>query len=133
MSDQEKRAWIELSIILGTLAVYFAFIAFGRLDPVSLAVFALAGFLGFRRKRPRAGVVTYDERDGRIERHALLTSLIVFYLLAIAFTVAAGVAGYGDRSVPIWVVIQIFWAASLVVWAVKAIIIIVSYRRSVNA
>jgi hypothetical protein len=131
MSDQEKSAWIQLSIILVTLAAYFIIISFVRFDSVSASIFAIAGFLGFRPKR-RSGVVVYDERDREIERRALLTSMIVFYLLAIAFTVIAG-SGFSDHSVPVWKICQMFWAATFVVWAIKAILIIVSYRRGANA
>jgi hypothetical protein len=133
MADGEKRAWIELSIILVTLTVYFLFIAFGRLDSVSLAVFALAGFLGFRRSKRRRNEVAYDERDRQIEKQALLCSLMAFYLFMLLFSVAAGMTNGWDRSVPLWLVVQIFWALSLVIWAVKALIVIVLYRRGVHA
>jgi len=132
MSDQEKSAWIQLSIIAITLAAYFLMISFVRFDSVSASVFAIAGFLGLRRKRPRSGEVSYDERDREIERRCTLTALIVFYLLAIAFTAVAG-SGFGDHSVPVWIVVQIFWAASFVVWAIKAILVIRAYRKGAHA
>ena len=133
MPDQEKRAWFELGVILITLAVYFAFIWYVRLDSVSLAVFALTGFLGFRRYKRRPGEVTYDERDRQIERRALLSSLCVFYVLMMIFSVAAGITNGWDKSVPIWIAVQVFWAVSLVIWAIRALIIIMLYRRSAHA
>jgi hypothetical protein len=133
MSNPEKRAWIELSIVLITLAVYFAFISFGRLDPVSLSIFALASFLGFRRNKRRRGQVTYDERDRQIERQALFSSLCAFYVLMMIFSVAAGMTNGWDTSVPVWMAVQIFWALSLLIWAMKALIVIVLYRRGAHA
>ncbi len=133
MSDQEKRAWFILSIIVATLAAYFAFISLVRFDPVSLAVFALTGFLGFRGSKHRRGEITYDERDRQIEKQALLSSLYVFYVLILAFSLAAGFTHGWDTSVPLWMVIQVFWGVSLVIWGIKALIIIVLYRRGAHA
>ena len=133
MTYLEKRAWIELSIIFVTLALYGIFISRGKLDPISLSIFALAGFLGFARGKRRKGEVLYDERDRQIERHALLSSLIVFYMLVAVFSVVAAFTNGWDAAVPIWMVVQIFWAAALAIWAVKDAIIIVQYRRSAHA
>jgi uncharacterized membrane protein len=134
MADQEKRAWIVLSIILITLAAFFALVSFGwKLDSISLSVFAVVGFLGFRRHKRRPGEVSYDERDRQIERQALLSSMCLFYALLMAFSVAASFTHGWDATVPIWLVVQIFWAVSLVIWAIKALIIIVLYRRSAHA
>ena len=131
MANQEKRAWIELSIILVILAAFFSLVSFGwRLDSVSLAIFAIVGFLGFRRYKRRPGEVIYDELDLQIERQALLSSMCGFYILLIIFSLAAQKF---DTAVPIWMVVQIFWAVSLLIWAIKAIIIIVLYRRSAHA
>ena len=132
MAELEKRAWFELSIILITLAVYVAMISFVRFDSVSLAVFALAGFLGVRRRKARGGEVLFDERDRQIERQALLYSLMCLYCLMLLFSVVAGVIGW-DGAVPIWILIQIFWAVSLVVWGLKAAFVIISYRRGAHA
>ena len=133
MTLLEKRAWIELTIIFVTLTVYCVYISHVRLDSTSLAVFALAGFLGFAGRKRRKGEVQYDERDRQIERQALLSSLILFYILVIAFSVAAGFTNGWDASVPVWMIVQIFWAASLTIWAVKDLIIIVQYRRGAHA
>ncbi|MGC9973730.1 MAG: hypothetical protein ABSE56_24430 [Bryobacteraceae bacterium] len=133
MAVQEKRAWFMLSVILVTLAVYFAFISMVRFDSVSISVFALTGFLGWRRSKRRRGEITYDERDRQIEKQALLSSLCVFYGLILVLSLAVGFTHGWDASVPLWMVIQIFWAVSLVIWAIKALIIIVLYRRGAHA
>ena len=134
MANQEKQAWIGLIIILVTLAAYFALFSYrGKLDSNSLAVLAIAGFLGFRRTRRRSGEVVFDERDRQIQRHALLTSMSIFYICMILFSVAAGITNGWDASVPIWMVVQIFWAVSLVTWAIKYIIVIMQYRRGSHA
>ena len=134
MSDHEKRAWIGLIIILVTLTAYFALFSYrGKLDSTSLAVFAIAGFLGFRRTRRRPGEVVFDERDRQIQRQALLASMCVLYISMIIFSVVSGITNGWDESVPIWMVVQIFWAASLVTWAIKFLIVIVQYRRGTYA
>jgi uncharacterized membrane protein (DUF485 family) len=133
MAVQEKRAWFMLSVILVTLAVYFAFISLVRFDSVSLTVFALAGFLGLRRSKRGRGEITYDERDRQIEKQALLSSMCVFYGLILALSLAVGFTHGWDASVPLWMVIQIFWAVSLVIWGIKALITIVLYRRGAHA
>jgi hypothetical protein len=133
MPVQEKRAWFVLSVILVTLAVYIAFISLVRFDSVSLTVFALTGFLGWRRSKRGRGEITYDERDIQIEKQALLSSMCVFYGLILVLSLAVGFTHGWDASVPLWMVIQIFWAVSLVIWAIKALIIIVLYRRGAHA
>jgi len=134
MSRQEKRAWIMLSIIVITLAAYFALVSYGgKLDSVSLAVFAVLGFLGFRRIKRRPGEVLYDERDLKIERQALLSSLCLFYILMIVFSVASSFTDGWDVNVSIRMVVEVFWIVSLVIWAIKALIIIALYRRSAHA
>jgi hypothetical protein len=133
MASYEKGAWIQLGIIAVTLTVYFLFITFGRLDSVSLAVFALAGFLGLARRKSRKGEVAYDERDRQIERQAILYSLLAFYLFMLVFSVVAGMTNGWDKSVPLWMVVQAFWVLSLVVWAIKAVIVILLYRRGAHA
>ena len=132
MPEQEKRAWFLLTIVVLTLAAYFAFISFVRFDSVSLTVFALIGFLGLRRPK-RSREITYDERDRQIEKQALLWSLGVFYALILVFSLGVGFTNGWDRSVPLWTVIQVFWAVSLVIWAIKAVLIIVLYRRGAHA
>lgn len=132
MPEQEKRAWFMLTIIVLTLAAYFAFISFVRFDSVSLTVFALIGFLGLRRRK-RSREITYDERDRQIEKQALLWSLGIFYALILVFSLGVGFTNGWDRSVPLWTVIQVFWAVSLVIWAIKAVFIIVLYRRGAHA
>ena len=133
MSRQEKRAWILLSIILITLAAYFALVSYGwKLDSVSLAVLAVFGFLGFRRNKSRPGEILYDERDLKIERQALLLSLCLFYGLMIVFSVVSSTLGW-DASVSIEIVIQVFWIVSLIIWAFKALFTITLYRRSARA
>jgi uncharacterized membrane protein (DUF485 family) len=133
MADQEKQAWFMLGVILVTLAAYFTFISLVRFDSVSLAVFALSGFLGVRVTKRRRGEIVYDERDRQIERRALLLALTAFYTLVLVFMLVAGFAHGWDRSVPLWLVIQIFWVASLLIWGIKAIAIIVLHRRGVYA
>ena len=134
MSRQEKRAWILLSIILITLAAYFALVSYGwKLDSVSLAVLAVFGFLGFRRNKSRPGEILYDERDLKIERQALLWSLCLFYVLMIVFSVASSFWYGWDTSVSVEIAVQAFWIVSLVIWALKAIFTITLYRRSARA
>jgi uncharacterized membrane protein len=134
MANQEKQAWIGLIIILVTLAAYFALFSYrGKFDSTSLAVFAIAGFLGFRRTRRRSGEIVFDERDRQIQRQALLVSMCIFYISMIIFSVVAGITNGWDASVPIWVVVQVFWAALLVVWAIKFLIVIMQYRRGAHA
>lgn len=133
MSRQEKRVWFMLGVIVVTLAVYALFISLVRFDSTSLAIFALTGFLGWRRTKARRGEVTYDERDRQIERQALLSSLLVFYGLVLVLSIVAGVWHGGDASLPLWMVIQIFWALSLVVWGIKAGMVILLYRRGAHA
>jgi len=135
MATLEKQAWFTLIIILVTLTAYFALISFGgMLDSTSLAVFAFAGFLGFfRRSRRRSGELVHDERDLQIEKQALLTSMRVFYVIMILFSVVVGITRGWDASVPVWMVVQIFWAFSLMIWALKALLIIVQYRRGAHA
>lgn len=133
MSRQEKRVWFMLGVIVVTLAVYALFISLVRFDSTSLAIFALTGFLGWRRTKARRGEVTYDERDRQIERPALLSSLLVFYGLVLVLSIVAGVWHGGDASLPLWMVIQIFWALSLVVWGIKAGMVILLYRRGAHA
>jgi len=133
MAQQEKRAWFILIVILVTLAAYVVFISVVRFDEVSLAVFGLSGFLGFWRSKRIRGEVAFDERDRQIEKQALLSSLCAFYVLILALSVAAGFTHWRDTSVPLWMVFQIFWAVSLVMWAIKALLIIVLYRRGAHA
>ena len=133
MPYQEKRAWFMLGVIVITLAAYFAFISLVRFDSVSLTVFALAGFLGLRRSKRRRGEITYDERDRQIERQALMASLCAFYALILVLSLVADFTGGGDASVRLWMVIQIFWAVSLVTWGIKALIVIVMYRKGAHA
>jgi hypothetical protein len=134
MPRQEKRAWILLSIILITLAAYFALVSYGgKLDSVSLAVLAVFGFLGFRRNKGRPGEILYDERDLKIERQALLFSLCLFYGLMIVFSVASSFWHGWDTSVSIEIIVQAFWIVSLVIWALKALFTIALYRRSARA
>ena len=133
MPYQEKRAWFMLGVIVITLAAYFAFISLVRFDSVSLTVFALAGFLGLRRSKRRRGEITYDERDRQIERQALMASLCAFYALILILSLVADFTHGGDASVRLWMVIQIFWAVSLVTWGIKALIVIVMYRKGAHA
>jgi uncharacterized membrane protein (DUF485 family) len=133
MAEQEKRAWFILGVIVLTLAVYIAFVSLVRFDSVSLAVFALAGFLGLRTSKQRRGAITYDERDRQIEKQALVSSMCIFYVLIILLSLAAGFTQGWDTSVRLWVVIQIFWAVSLAIWGVKALIVIMLYRRGSHA
>jgi hypothetical protein len=133
MPYQEKRAWFMLGVIVITLAAYFAFISLVRFDSVSLSVFALSGFLGLRRSKRRRGEITYDERDRQIERQALVASLCAFYALILVLSLVADFTGGGDASVRLWMVIQIFWAVSLVTWGIKALIVIVMYRKGTHA
>jgi uncharacterized membrane protein (DUF485 family) len=133
MPDQEKRAWIALTIILIALIAYFSLISFVKFDSASMAVFAIVGFLGFRRFRGKSREAVFDERDRQIERNALLTSLRVFYVFLILFSVVVGFTQGWHTSVPIWMAVQIFWAVSLVMWALKALLIIVQYRRGAYA
>jgi uncharacterized membrane protein len=133
MPYQEKRAWFMLGVIAITLAAYFAFISLVRFDSVSLTVFALAGFLGLRTSKRRRGEVTYDERDRQIERQALVATMCVFYALILVLSLAVDFTHRWDTSVSLWMVIQIFWAVSLVTWGIKALIVIVMYHRGANA
>ena len=133
MPYQEKRAWFMLGVIVITLAAYFTFISFVRFDSVSLAVFALMGFLGVRRSKRRQGENTYDERDRHIEKQALLWSMCVFYASVLVLSLAVGFTHGWDISVSLWMVVQIFWAVSLVIWGIKALIVIVMYRRGADA
>jgi uncharacterized membrane protein len=96
-------------------------------------VFAIAGFIGFRGFRRRSGEVIYDERDLQIQKQALLSSLRTFYAVMIVFSVVVGITKGWDASVPIWTVVQIFWAFSLMIWGLKALLIIVQYRRGAHA
>lgn len=134
MPNREKRAWILLSIIVVILAAYPVLVSRGwRLDSVSLAVLAILGFLGFQPIKRRFGEVVYDERDLKIEKQALLSSLCLFYILMIAFSVASGITHGWHASVSVEKVVEIFWIVSLSIWAIKALIIIVLYRRSAHA
>jgi len=133
MPYQEKRAWFMFGVIVITLAAYFAFISFVRLDSVSLTVFALIGFLGLWRSKRRRGEITYDERDRQIERQALVASMCAFYSLILVLSLAVDFTHGWDISVRLQMVIQIFWAVSLVTWGIKALIVIVMYRRGAHA
>jgi hypothetical protein len=133
MSCQEKRAWFMLGVVVITLTVYFTFISLVRFDSVSLTVFALAGFLGLRRSKRRRGEITYDERDRQIERQALLASMCLFYALILVLSLVVQFVHGWDTSVSLWMVIQIFWAVSLVIWGIKAIIVIVMYHKGAHA
>ncbi len=135
MAGPEKRAWILFGICVATLVFYLALIPSGRgrLDSVTLALLAAVGFFGLHRRRRPTDEVAFDERDHQIERQALLLSLSVLYVLMVAFSVVADIAGGWHASVPLWTAVQIFWAGSLAVWALKALIVIVLYRRGDHA
>jgi len=133
MAHPEKRAWFMLVVIAITLAAYFAFISFVRFDSVSLAVFALSAFLGLGSSKHRRGAITHDERDLHIERQALLSSMSAFYVLILVLSLAAFFTYGEDTSVRLWMVIQIFWAISLLTWGIKAFITILMYRRGAHA
>ena len=139
MPRQEKDAWFTLIVVGATLALYFAFIAVVRMSEASVAIFALAGLTGvtgmkrkaLRRRQDRE--VIYDERDRQIERQALLFSLTMFYGGMILLGLVTGFWEGWATAVPLWKVFQIFWAAAVVVWGLKAAAIIVLYRRGTHA
>ena len=134
MPSREKRAWVMLSIIVVIFAAYFVLVPRGwRLDSVSLAVLALVGFIGFRPIKRRSSEVLYDERDLKIERQALPSSLCLFYILMIIFSVSSSITHGWDASVSIEKAVEVFWMVSLAIWAIKALIVIVLYRRGAHA
>ena len=81
----------------------------------------------------RSGKVVYDEPDMQIQRQALLTSLRVFYVLMILFSVIVGFTNGWDASVSIWMIVQVFWTVSLMIWSLKYLLIIMQYRRGAHA
>ena len=139
MPRQEKDAWFILVVIGATLALYFAFLAVVGMSQAGFAIFALSaltGVPGMNRKALRkrqGGDVVYDERDRQIERQAVLFSLTVFYGGMVLLGLVTGFWIGWETAAPLWQVFQIFWAAALVAWGVKAAAIIVLYRRGAHA
>ena len=77
--------------------------------------------------------MAYDERDLQIHRQSLLTSLRVFYVFMILFSVIVGFTNGWDASVSVWMIVQVFWTVSLMIWALKYLLIIMQYRRGAHA
>jgi uncharacterized membrane protein len=133
MPKQEKQAWYMLIVVVATLAAYAAFIRFVRFDPVSIAVFALSGFLGVRITKRRHGEIEFDERDREIERRALLAALRVGYTVLLIPTVVVTIAKGDNYSVPLWFVMQCVWGGSLAMFGLRSALVIAAYRKDAHA
>lgn len=132
MPQQEKQAWFVLSVVAITLGAYLAFTLAVRFDPSSARVFALSALLGLPFFKHRGQEITYDERDRRIARQALLLSLRVLLVLVVLLPLATGYARGWTTSIPLWVVIQAVWASALTIWGVKALVMVALYHRGTN-
>ena len=133
MPKQEKQAWFTVGVVAATLIAYVAFIRFVRFDPVSTAIFGLSGFLGVRMNKRRRGEVEFDERDREIQRRSLLAALTIGYALLLVLTVVITVAQGDDYSVPLWLVMQLFWGGSLAMFGLRSALVIMAYRKDAHA
>ena len=131
--SQEKQAWYSLIVVAVTLAAYGVFIGFVRFDSVSLSVFALSGLLGVRVRRTQKADIEFDERDREIERRALLASLRVSFGALIVLTVVLNLAKGESYTVPLWTLLQVFWAGTLTMFGLKCALVIAAYRRGRDA
>lgn len=133
MNAEQKRAW--LAVISGVICiVLFAILAvfFGATVATSaFALFAVNGFSGLIGRRAKM-----DERDKSIVRRATVGGAMASYASFVLALMGAWIVVFMVHSrsqVSIHVLPQIVMAGAIVFWFVRAVAVLVYYRRHVDA
>ena len=136
MSVLEKQAWFMMIVFLVTMGLFGgSVLIFGWHEALlgTMGFYGLAGgacLIGRREKK--AGKTVMDERDTAIERAANLIGYSVFWLVFV-LVVMAPFFIYGPdhiimiKAVPFTLTIVF---AMMIVYTVRALAIIVQYRRT---
>ena len=135
MSDSEKWAWWTLGVVVLTIAVYGAFVAFVKSGHAAL-VFGLLALAALPASRRRYFPCRhFDERERAIANKALLAGFRAFWVAFVGLTVAIGFIKGWDAtlSVPVWALSQTIWWAVILVLGVQALTTILLYRGGPHA
>lgn len=139
MHVQERQAWFTLVWTAVPLALFLVLGAIFAFHEATIAVFSLVALTAFApligRKERKAGRVTTDERDLQIGKRAALASFAAFWLLFVGganapLLVLGPRATVSLRTTDISAVV---FPAVCVVYLVRSLVIIVSYRRGADA
>lgn len=137
MCVQERRAWFVVKVVGITFALYGIFVAIVGFDPVGQAIFALLALLAAEGRigRRTEGAVVVDERDQEINRSAALGAYAAFWaLLVVAIMTPFFVLGpNADLTIRVSTLTFLLYPAMGFVCLVRAIVMIVLYRRQANA
>ena len=128
MNAQQKRAWFTLAVIGLTLAV---FVALGLIWGFHAGNFGALGLLGLSGFTPLvARKELTDERDHAIAKRAGAIAFGAFYLLFVAGLMLPFYFKGPDTMITISVLnlSMIIWAAYILILAIHAVAILVSYR-----
>ena len=128
MAEFERRAWWNLCVAAGAVALFAAFWIVSKKPAVSTAAFGILGLSGmpFFRLRPPAR----DERDREIDRRSMIGAMSLFWILIVIVVVGMGAALGWDTlvRVPVWAFSELIWGGWIVILTTKSAISIRMYR-----
>jgi hypothetical protein len=128
MSELEKRAWWNLCVAVGAVALFAALWVLTRNYAASEAAFGILGLSGcpfFRLKQPAR-----DERDREIDRKSMMAAMSLFWILLVIGSVGmGGVLGWDTKvQVPVWAFSEPIWYGWIVILTVRSAVSIRMYR-----
>lgn len=139
MSTQEKQAWFVIWVIAAALVLYAALYALTRSLTISMAALSITALLGAQgligRKERKSGRIVADERDHEIGRTAGIVGWSVFWL----FFVAAAMGPYfilgpnATLHITTSELTMVVYPAVLIVLLVRALVMIILYRKNHHA
>ena len=132
----EKQAWFMMIVFLATMGLFGgSVLIFGWLEALlgTMGFYGLAGGAGLiGRREKKAGKTVLDERDTAIERAANLVGYSVFWLVFVLVVMAPFFIYGPDHIIMIkagpFTLTIVF--AMMIVYTVRALAIIVQYRRT---
>jgi len=128
MAELEKRAWWNLWVAVGTVALFAALWLVTRNVAASTGAFGILGLSAvpfFRFRQPAS-----DERDRDIDRKSMLAAMSLFWALIVIGVVGMGLAlGWNTLvRVPVWAFSGAIWGGWVVISTAKSVASIRMYR-----
>jgi hypothetical protein len=133
MNAEQKRAWLAVISSVICVVLYVVLAVFVRPDVATcaFAVLAVNGFAVFIGRRERL-----DERDTTIARRATLLGFAASYLAFVLALTGEWIVMYlvrGNSQVSIHVLPTFVFFGFMIVYFVRAIALLISYRRHSEA
>ncbi len=139
MNVLERQARFTLMVIIITVCLYLAIVACIGFHPAAMAAFGFTGLLGLTgligRKERKAGKIIMDERDREISQKASIVAYSVFWLFFVACLMAPFFIYGPNAKITIGVGVPALFVgiSGIMVYFVRSLVIVILYRRDVNA